>query len=562
MFHLYLKSGKTEKYYRLREDILEMLDTRWQDLCPSKPSTKEKLSACIYLTFLGPGSMLNSLSKVLSTNSHLFASGLTVKGSHGWWGLHIYEAPVPATSAIPKEPKPPVPVIKRSFPVVQKPCSLEKELKVLSSDSSAESSHEDDYTDATSDDEKLTLDGKAAPSQDLIKHYVSTIDPKILSAFIRKQLQAKQPRAKVAKIEIVDDYPSPPLVPAASLSSSQKPNTLRVLPFLKAFQLPLVESQPHNRGMPYENDLLKRCVQLEKRYPVINRFARKLVMRQQKRKVQLPMFDLDHWMYLYLKSGEEPLVLQKPKTHLSPNPAFQSLPANFNPDDIPFISDPSRSMYVNLTGLASLYGQIPYPVTSPFTGKLLEPFVWRDTSFSCPKMKLLKEIRDFGGIAVEDDDNDDDDEEEEDYQESLDFVHLRREFVGQCNDLLSLSFWPGIDVSEALEYPDYTMLALYRHAVIACAFITPDGYLSYLHVRPDFQGHKIALKLLALLLPIVAPRKDITLHVSVTNAPAILLYQQFGFKPEEFIVNFYEKYYPQEFTQEHSKNAFLMRLKR
>lgn len=38
MFHLYLKSGKTEKFFRLREDILEMLDTRWHDLCPSKPS--------------------------------------------------------------------------------------------------------------------------------------------------------------------------------------------------------------------------------------------------------------------------------------------------------------------------------------------------------------------------------------------------------------------------------------------------------------------------------------------------------------------------------------------
>jgi ribosomal protein S18 acetylase RimI-like enzyme len=502
--------------------------------------------------------MLNSLSKVLSTNDHLFASGLSAKGSHGFWGLHVYEAPMPATSAIPKECKP-VPVMKRSFKTMQKPMSDSN----LLSDSSSECDDQDDETQ--------NAGGRPIPSLELKKQLLERLlmmDSSILTDAIKKakakktpeeeeekQSKSKQPRPKLAKIEIVDEYPSASIIHRENILP--KPVTPQIMAFLKAYHLPITTNPMLIRTGPHENDLLKRCMQSENKSAAVNRLLRKLITRRQKRKAMLPFFDLDHWMYLYLKSSEEPLVLAT----ASASPALaQSFPLTFNPDEIPYMSDPSRSMYVKLTGLGSLYGQIPYPVPSPFTGKLLEPFVLRDYSFSCPKMKLLSEIREFGGIP-DDGCGEEEEEEEADSEESLDFVHLRREFVGQCNDLLSLSFWPGIDVTDALEYPDYTMLALYRHAVVACAFLTPDGYLSYLHVRPDFQGHKISEKLLSLLLPIVSPRKDITLHVSVSNASAILLYQRFGFKPEEFIVSFYEKYYPHE-CEENSKNAFFMRLKR
>lgn len=51
--------------------------------------------------------------------------------------------------------------------------------------------------------------------------------------------------------------------------------------------------------------------------------------------------------------------------------------------------------------------------------------------------------------------------------------------------------------------------------------------------------------------------KDITLHVSATNT-AVCLYQKFGFKIEEVILDFYEKYLPCESRQ--SKHAFLLRM--
>ena len=57
---------------------------------------------------------------------------------------------------------------------------------------------------------------------------------------------------------------------------------------------------------------------------------------------------------------------------------------------------------------------------------------------------------------------------------------------------------------------------------------------------------------------------DLTLHVSVTN-PALILYQKYGFKAEEFIINFYDKYMAANSSKDSSssvsKNAFFIRLK-
>jgi cysteine-rich protein 2-binding protein len=53
--------------------------------------------------------------------------------------------------------------------------------------------------------------------------------------------------------------------------------------------------------------------------------------------------------------------------------------------------------------------------------------------------------------------------------------------------------------------------------------------------------------------------KDVTLHVSPTN-PALNLYHKFGFKVEEFIQDFYDKYLPADSTE--CKHAFFMRLTR
>ena len=53
--------------------------------------------------------------------------------------------------------------------------------------------------------------------------------------------------------------------------------------------------------------------------------------------------------------------------------------------------------------------------------------------------------------------------------------------------------------------------------------------------------------------------KDITLHVSANN-PAVLLYQKFGFKVEEYVHNFYDKFLPPNSSE--CKHALFLRLSR
>ena len=53
--------------------------------------------------------------------------------------------------------------------------------------------------------------------------------------------------------------------------------------------------------------------------------------------------------------------------------------------------------------------------------------------------------------------------------------------------------------------------------------------------------------------------KDVTLHVSASN-PAMMLYQKFGFKAEQLILDFYDKYFATD--SKDCRHAFFLRLKR
>ena len=86
---------------------------------------------------------------------------------------------------------------------------------------------------------------------------------------------------------------------------------------------------------------------------------------------------------------------------------------------------------------------------------------------------------------------------------------------------------------------------------------------------PHLLPSEDCLHLFILFVPVASPcvfhswqtcmGKDVTLHVSASN-PAMLLYQKFGFKTEEYVLDFYDKYYPLESTE--CKHAFFLRLRR
>lgn len=118
-------------------------------------------------------------------------------------------------------------------------------------------------------------------------------------------------------------------------------------------------------------------------------------------------------------------------------------------------------------------------------------------------------------------------------------------------------------MTECLNYPDFTVVPLYKKLVAGCAFMVPDvghneAYISFMAVRPCWQRSGIATFMLYHLTQ-TCMGKDITLHVSASNK-AVCLYQKFGFKTEQVILNFYEKYFP--YTSPESRHALLLRLTR
>ncbi|KAI0079108.1 hypothetical protein K474DRAFT_1673662 [Panus rudis PR-1116 ss-1] len=144
----------------------------------------------------------------------------------------------------------------------------------------------------------------------------------------------------------------------------------------------------------------------------------------------------------------------------------------------------------------------------------------------------------------------------------IEYTTLREDHLRQVHQLLSQVFWDCIDVSDALLYnPEKcTIVATYKKLVVGAAFLSSpqETYITYLAVKPGWDNAQIATKMLYHLI-MMHPNKDITLHVSIKN-PAMLLYNRFGFKAEEFIVGFYEDY--MDTTSRASKNAFRLRLRR
>ena len=204
-------------------------------------------------------------------------------------------------------------------------------------------------------------------------------------------------------------------------------------------------------------------------------------------------------------------------------------------------------------------------ILSPFTSRVLKPFIWRDHNCLPMKVKLLEELIQYHNQRLQ--------EKPEKYasvtidsnylRQPIQYCYLQEHHVPVVNSLIQEHFWPGVDVNECTQYPDFTVVALYGHLIVGCGFLTPDvkpceAYISFLLVHPDFQRAGIATFMLYHLIQ-TCMGKDVTLHCSVDN-PAVLLYQKFGFKVEEFCLDFYDKYYP---VKHHlSKHAFFMRLKR
>ncbi|XP_055371862.1 cysteine-rich protein 2-binding protein [Condylostylus longicornis] len=319
----------------------------------------------------------------------------------------------------------------------------------------------------------------------------------------------------------------------------------RPLPWLKRRSTVLHDSKDAQSLSEYDEKklymALRRVFTIEKgskslEIPTdIRLLYRKLSLKILKKQTGLKQFDLDNYM----------------KNNWEKEKSVNILDRYFC-----FITDSLIHTVENSkrTFLAQLSGSNDYELfESPHTSRVLMPFIYRNSTYFPNWIKLMCEIQ-FSRIGnlskkVE--------------RSTIDFCYVRPYHIAGVNSLLQQMFWPGIDMSECLAYPDFSVVALYKKLIVGCAFMVPDvsyneAYISYMAVRPHWQRSGIASFMLYHLTQ-TCMGKDITLHVSASN-PAICLYQKFGFKIEELVLDFYEKYLPIESSQ--SRHAFFLRLRR
>ncbi|XP_060854201.1 uncharacterized protein LOC132932032 [Rhopalosiphum padi] len=201
-----------------------------------------------------------------------------------------------------------------------------------------------------------------------------------------------------------------------------------------------------------------------------------------------------------------------------------------------------------------LCGSKPKTIISPYTHRYLKPYIFRDLVTKPLWLQMLNELKEHfrqkNGLPKITE------------IQSIDYSYVRAKHINSINALARQFFWPGIDLTESLLYPDFSVIALYKNLIVGFGFMVPDistneNYITFLFTRPHWTNFGIAKFMIYHLIQTCMTR-DITLHVSVNN-PAMILYQKFGFKIEEFVQNFYENYIPA--NSEMSKHAFFIRLR-
>jgi len=295
------------------------------------------------------------------------------------------------------------------------------------------------------------------------------------------------------------------------------------------------------------------------------RLLRKLAVRDVVRTARRGVFDLDAIVDRYLaskgptvllapvrKSGHLLSVLEPLQAGANPKVAAVAPQENLSVQELPTaaIKNYKRSFWAMTYGDGYRTLTIPAIAESVYSTRRLRPFITRDYDMRPLRMRLHEELlRRINGRTSD---------WRPEPRQPVDFCYFGREHLTSVNRFLCEFFWPGIDMSEALFTPEYSIVVCYRRLVVGCAFITPDGYISFIAVHPEWRGMGIATFMIYHLIQACVGR-DITLHVSASNS-AMILYQKFGFKPEQYIVNFYDKYLPDGSTE--CKHAFYIRLRR
>eukprot|EP00112_Aurelia_sp_Birch-Aquarium-sp1_P019636 Seg49.2 transcript_id=Seg49.2/GoldUCD/mRNA.D3Y31 product="Cysteine-rich protein 2-binding protein" protein_id=Seg49.2/GoldUCD/D3Y31 len=314
--------------------------------------------------------------------------------------------------------------------------------------------------------------------------------------------------------------------------------------------------------------------------PAAKRLQRKLKLRKLKLEIGLPVFDLDRTVQEMIRSSapqgvkimytdtlgrELPMPENEEKSKFTAkgrslhHPALQGV----NVLDKFHITVPPKqkdnAQQANQTFLSRLVGRNEElnarSVGSPYTQRVLKPYIRRDYNTKPLKLSLMNELLAYTHRF--------DQHWIRPCPSPIDYCYVQPHHIPAVNAMCEEFFWNGIDLSECLQYPDFSCVVLYRKLVIGCAFMVPDvkyneAYISFILVHPDWRKAGIGTFMIYHLIQ-TCMGKDVTLHVSAANS-TMMLYQKFGFKAEEFILDFYDKYLPDDSTE--CRHAFFLRLQR
>lgn len=288
--------------------------------------------------------------------------------------------------------------------------------------------------------------------------------------------------------------------------------------------------------------------------PEAQRLRRKLLVRQIKRARNIPVFDLDALVGQLSHQPSKDLQQEVHQFRRNTKDVLDRFQVTIGTARMGVQSHVSF-----VTRILGLEEEQLECIASPYTQRTLKPFIFRDFEARPLRLKLLEEVLSHRLNARY--------REESTAQPTehhpIDFCYVRPQHIPVVNAMCRTFFWPGIDLSESLQYPDFSCVAMYRKLVVGFAFMVPDvkfneAYIPFIFTHPEWRRSGIAKFMLYHLIQ-TCMGKDVTLHVSVTN-PAVLLYQKFGFKIEELILDFYDKYFPADSKE--CKHAMFLRLSR